>query len=186
MTGMRLNIAFITGRSRPGNLALSPVQSLFLQSLLTEGAMPVTENFPWIPQNQPWCDTGLLRASCSNARDYLTSRRAAFGERYRNIAIALLESADHTLLLSGSCGLELFNNLHLPSSVLSRVSIFAYGPVARQRPDCHHFLVQGQQDWISRLWFHQADERIPCGHMDYLSQTELVCLCQRFINQIRK
>lgn len=66
--------------------------------------------------------------------------------------------------------------------MLKRVSIFAFGPVARQRPHCQHFLVQGKQDWISRCWFQHVDKRINCGHMDYLEHPQLVSLCNQFIN----
>lgn len=186
MTKFRLNVAFITGRSRPDNLALSPAQREFLRLLATDGVSTVAENFPWVPQSALWRETSLLRASLNNTRDYLSSRRAGFAERYRKRALMLLEAEDHTLLLSGSCGLEIFNNLQLPSSVMSRVSIFAFGPVARKRPDCHHLLVQGRKDSISRFWFDRVDEKIECGHMDYLSQPELGDLCRRFIEQIRK
>lgn len=186
MTEFRLQTAFITGRSRPGNLALSQVQRDFIGSLSVKELSPLPVNFPWTPSPDPFQATGLLWASVNNAREYLNSRRLSFVERYRDSAIALIESADHTLLLSGSCGLELFNNLHLPASLMSRVSVFAYGPVARKRPDCRHVLVQGEQDLISRLWFRKADERIRCGHMDYLLQPEMVGLCQQFINQIRE
>lgn len=102
-------------------------------------------------------------------------------QRYQPLALALLERADRTLLLSGSCGLELFNNLHLPAEVLSRVSLFAYGPVARKRPACRHLLVQGHRDAISRLWFPQVDRRIESGHMDYLTRPDLPELCRRFM-----
>ncbi|AHG18366.1 hypothetical protein Z042_00920 [Chania multitudinisentens RB-25] len=184
MTKFCLQTAFITGRSRPGNVALSPMQRIFIESLSTIG--PVTVNFPWTPQPEPFMTTGLLRASVNNTLEYLNSRRPAFVQRYREAAIELLEAAEHTLLLSGSCGLELFNNLQLPMSLMPRVSIFAYGPVARRRPDCRHLLVQGQQDLISRFWFSQADESIACGHMDYLQCSELVTLCKGFINKIHE
>ncbi|WP_312949458.1 hypothetical protein [Superficieibacter sp.] len=175
---MTLQVAFITGRSQPDNSALSPAQRAFIEALdLPGGAV----NFPWPAQTQCWTQTPLIRASLNNARDYLYSRRPAFARTYQDEALALLASADRTLLLAGSCGLELFNNLQLPAMQLSRVNVFAYGPVARRRPDCRHLLVQGQQDWISRLWFPKADERIRCGHMNYLAQPELAALCRRFI-----
>lgn len=186
MTGRTLQLAFITGRSCPDNPALSPVQLGFISNLLSGGVYPVTVNFPWPVSSLPYTTTGLLRASLNNAREYLNSRRPSFAARYRTSLIALTESAEHTLFLSGSCGLELFNNLNLPASLMSRVSIFAYGPVARRRPDCRHQLIQGKQDWISRFWFRRADKYIRCGHMNYLSQPELAELCKLFIKQIRE
>lgn len=177
---MSLQIAFITGRSQPGNTSLSPDQRAFMTALEQEGeGIPV--NFPWAVQHNAWQTTPLLRASMNNARDYLASRRPAFVRTYQAEALTLLASADHTLLLCGSCGLELFNNLQLPASVMSRVSLFAFGPVARRRPECRHLLVQGRQDWISRLWFRDVDEYIACGHMNYLSQPALIDECIRFI-----
>ncbi|POP47274.1 hypothetical protein CHU32_04900 [Superficieibacter electus] len=177
---MSLQIAFITGRSQPGKTALSPPQRAFINTLSREGEV-VPANFPWVIQRDVWQETPLVQASINNARDYLGSRRPAFVRTYQAAAVALLESAEHTLLLSGSCGLELFNNLQLPNSLMSRVSLFAWGPVAQCRPDCRHLLVQGRQDWISRLWFRKPDVYITCGHMNYLTQPALADLCIRFI-----
>lgn len=177
-----LQIAFITGRSQPDCWLLSPQQSAFLEKLELRLAQPVNVNFPW--QDMParvYPKTGLLRASVNNAREYLRSRQRDFVPRYQPSALRLLERADRTLLLSGSCGLELFNNLHLPAEVLTRISLFAYGPVARRRPACRHLLVQGQRDVISRLWFSQVDVRINGGHMDYLTRPELPELCRQFM-----
>ncbi len=66
MTAKKLGIAFITGRSRPGNIALGPSQRAFLERVMNGNMMPVAENFPWIPQTESWRDTGLLRASISH------------------------------------------------------------------------------------------------------------------------
>lgn len=177
-----LQVAFITGRSRPDCWRLSPQQTAFLEKLNLPLAQKVGVNFPW--QNQSEChyqDVGLLRGSVNNAREYLGSRHSDFIRRYRPSALALFERAERTLLLSGSCGLEVFNNLHLPAEILMRVSLFAYGPVARKRPGCHHLLVQGDRDHISRLWFSQVDTRIESGHMDYLTRPGLPELCRQFL-----
>lgn len=50
-------------------------------------------------------------------------QHVSFALRYRQQALEMLASASHTLLLSGSCGLELFNQLHLPPEWLARVSV---------------------------------------------------------------
>lgn len=177
-----LQIAFITGRSQPDCGVLSPVQRAFLAQVAGEGHLQISYNFPWQPSpEQPHRSPGLLRASLNNSRDYLASRRAGFARRHRQAAIDFLANADRTVLLAGSCGLELFNNLHLPSASLARVSIFAYGPVARRRPDCRHLLVQGHQDVLSRLWFPNADVRIDSGHLHYLNQPAVAEFCQQFI-----
>lgn len=180
---MRLQIAFMTGRSQPGCTALSPDQRAFLDALGAEGR-GLTVNFPWSGEDQPWRATPLLTASVNNARDYLLSRQLAFTRQYRPAALNMLDAASQTLLLCGSCGLELFNNLQLPAACLSRVSLFACGPVARRRPSCRHLLVQGRKDWISRFWFTDVDEYIDCGHMNYFSHPALVDICRRFIRTI--
>lgn len=177
-----LHVAFITGRSRPDCWLLSPQQTAFLEKLNLQTEQAIGMNFPW--QSMPaggYRDAGLFRASVNNAREYLCSRQSDFIRRYQPSALAFFERAERTLLLCGSCGLELFNNLHLPAEVLSRVSLFAYGPVARRRPACRHLLVQGDRDYISRLWFSQVDIRIKSGHMDYLTRPVLPELCRRFM-----
>lgn len=184
MTRPRLQVAFITGRSRKDNWALSPQQQIFIQSITDDGVHAVVRNFPWTPQTQVWQDSGIVRASISNMREYLGSRRQLFALRYRDVALQMLAGAEQTLLLAGSCGLELFNNLQLPVSVMPRIAIFAYGPVARRRPYCRHLLVQGRSDVISRCWFPAADKHINSDHMNYLTQPELMALCRAFIADI--
>ncbi len=179
-----LQIAFITGRSRPGHCALSPVQRMFLERLAAQDRRLLTVNFPWAAEIAPFAATGILWASLNNARDYLGSRRAQFTHRYQESAMNIVQAADHTLFLAGSCGLELFNNLQLPAAILSRVSLLAYGPVARQRPHCRHLLVQGRQDLISRYWFREPDIQICSGHMSYLEHPELPEICQHFIRTV--
>lgn len=181
----RLQIAFITGRSQHGRWLLSPQQSHFLHQLAGARYPSLALNFPWLPTAQRhYRRPGLLRASLSNACEYLGSRRAGFSARYRPQAEALLNGADHTLLLSGSCGLELFNNLQLSPAFLRRVSLLAYGPVARQRPDCHSLFIQGREDWISRLWFPEIDVITACGHMNYLSSAEVLCYGRDFLREV--
>lgn len=126
----------------------------------------------------------LLKASVHNSVQYLLSRRPFFSERYQAVVLALLSRHPHTVLLAGSCGLELLNNLYLPPAWLTRISVFAYGPVARHRPACRHVLVQGRHDGISRLFFNSAHHRVDCGHMDYLQQEAVVSLCDSFLDQV--
>lgn len=173
-----LQVAFLTGQSRPPAAALSPAQTAFLAALPVPAAARVAFNFPYpaIGQARPFTPTPLLVASLRNARQYFASRRSVFSEHYSPAVEALLDCADHTLFLAGSCGLELFNNLGLPVEVLRRVTIFAFGPVARRRPDCACLLVQGRRDWISRGYFHRADVSVEGGHMDYLTDPAVVAL----------
>lgn len=180
-----LQIAFITGRSDPDCWLLSPLQSAFIQQLAMPERRLITYNFPYVePDDSTYRVPPLLTASYHNTCEYLLSRRSSFISRYQSGVLALLEQAPHTLFLAGSCGLELFNNLKLPAGLMNNVSIFAYGPVARRRPECNHRLVQGSHDVISRFWFRQADSYLACGHLDYLSKPQLLADCQAFINRV--
>ena len=173
-----LQVAFLTGQSRPSTAALDPVQTAFLAALPVPAAARVAANFPY-PTDEtfpPFTRTPLLLASWRNGWQHLASRRPAFAERHRATVEALLARAGRTLFLTGSCGLELFNNLRLPTSALRRVTIFAYGPVARRRPDCACLLVQGRRDWISRGYFRQADAYVDGGHLHYLTNPDVLTL----------
>jgi hypothetical protein len=87
---------------------------------------------------------------------------------------------------AGSCGLELFNNLQLPVDAIRKVSVFAYGPVARRRPDCVHLLVGATRDSISKHYFPAPDHIVDCGHMNYLSNPIVRTLCREFIERVTR
>lgn len=182
-----LQIAYITGRSLPGLTELSQVQRMFIRQLARPGRQVVGINFPYICHfegREPVAPPGLFTASINNSRDYLASRRSPFRNHYHKAVVGLLGQAHHTVFLAGSCGLELFNNLHLPPDIIASTSLIAYGPVARKRPLCRHILIQGNRDWLSRVWFRHVDYSVPCGHMTYLSRPEMLAICQHFIAKI--
>lgn len=179
-----LQVAFLTGQSNPVSWALSPAQSAFLARLQRPERVLCHLNFPYQPDSAPHTPTPLLAASVRNGSQYLLSRRHTFADRYQGALITLLSNARHTVLLAGSCGLELLANLRLPPSALARVSVFAFGPVARHAPQCRFVLVQGRRDWISQCFFHTVTHRVDCGHMDYLYQDSVYTLCEAFIDQV--
>lgn len=182
-----IQVAFLTGQSRPPSAALSPVQAAFLAAL----PVPAAGRWPW---NFPYPAPGsgedrhapapLLRASLRNGAQYFRSRRRGFAPRHRAAVETLLARAEHTLLLAGSCGLELFNNLGLPAAWLARVSVFAYGPVARRRPGCACFLVQGRGDVLSRWYFPAVDARVDVGHLDYLTDPAVLALASAMVRRL--
>lgn len=172
-------IAFLTGQSDAGACALSDVQRRFIDRLDNAPAIP--RNFPYDAETRPFAPTPLLRASFNNARQYWASRTRAFRQRHRPAVERLLDGAERSVLLTGSCGLELFNNLALPRAWLDRIVVFAYGPVARRRPDCDAVLVQGRRDLISRCWFRRVDIRVDAGHMDYLAREEVLQHCRAML-----
>lgn len=178
----RWQVAFLTGQSDPRRCALSTVQQTFAERL--EAAHVVPHNFPYDAATPPFAPTPLLRASVNNATQYWASRTRSFRARHRPAVEGMLDGAERTVLLTGSCGLELFNNLALPRTLLERVVVFAYGPVARRRPDCEAVLVQGHRDVVSRCWFRHADLQVDAGHMDYLASDTVVAHCRTLLARL--
>ncbi len=180
---VRWQVAFLTGQSDPLSCALSPVQRRFLEGL----AAPVTVdgNFPYAASTREFRPTPLLRASFNNARQYLQSRRPGFRDACRPAMDALLARSERTLLLAGSCGLELFNNIDLSRAQLDRCAVFAYGPVARRRPDCDNRLLQGRYDALSRWYFPRVDIRVDAGHMNYLDSGIVLQHCRAWFTHLQ-
>jgi hypothetical protein len=181
---VRLQIAFVTGRSDPASCALAPQQRAFLDALAGERRVLVDTNFPYRSGDRAFVATPLWRASLRNAGDYLRSRRDAFRETHGPAVATLLANAHHTVLLAGSCGLEILANLRLPAALLQRTSVFAFGPVARSHPACRVRVVQGTRDWMSRLFVRRADHRPRCGHLDYLRCAAVQQDCRAFVASV--
>lgn len=182
-----LQIAFLCGQSDPARCALSPVQQQFGQALLAPGRRLHPCNFPYTAQTPPFHRVSLLSASWHNSRQYLHARRPGFAQRHAAALTDLLHAAPHTLLLAGSCGLELLANLQLPAELAQRISVFAYGPVARQAPAAARLqALVGRQDWISRLGWRGPRHWVRSGHMDYLQQAPVLAQAHAFIATIER
>lgn len=185
--GQRLppvQVLFLTGQSDPARCALSPEQQAFLDALPLPSSAKLSINFPYRADTQPWRAIPLLIGSVNNARQYARSRRPVFAADHAAHMQQLIAQARRTLILAGSCGLELFVNLQLPREALKTVHIFAYGPTARRRPDCACVLVQGRRDWISRCWFRTVDHLVDCAHRDYLQSPEVLTLCLKLLHSL--
>lgn len=165
--------AFITGHSVRGCTGLSREQRAFQENSAVPGEKWLRHNFPW-HETFPFPDAApLLTASWNNGWCFLSSRRPLFEEIHREAVVERFAALDAVILLAGSCGLELLNNLHLPGQTLDRIHVFAYGPVSRRRPATASCLVvQGERDWISRGFHRRADRRYPCSHLGYLRSPE--------------
>jgi hypothetical protein len=173
---VRLQAAFLTGQSDPRGCALSPRQAAFLAALPLPAEAKVPLNFPYDRRTGPHRETALLAASWSNFRQFLGSWSGGFAVRYRPGVEAMLDGADRTLILAGSCGLELLARLGLDAARLSRIHVLAYGPAALRWPDCETTVVQGRRDWISRPLARRADAWVDCDHLGYLTCPEMLAL----------
>ncbi|KAB2930042.1 MAG: hypothetical protein F9K24_17775 [Leptonema illini] len=186
---MKHCITFLTGQSNPNSMTLSPIQRAFLQAIPADESHKLYCNFPYVmPDSQKamkYSEVSILIASKNNSLQYLFSRMPAFRRRYRQVLLERFKSVEHLLLLTGSCGLELFVNLDLPQSFLDRVSIFAYGAVARRLPDCRIMIVRGHNDWIAALWRLPPDHFVSSGHMDYLDREETLMALTSFMRSVQ-
>lgn len=180
----RVQIAFLTGRSDPDSCALSPIQQAFLERLAGPGRLLVPYNFPYEPNGRAHRPTGLLQASLNNYREYRNSRHPAYRQRYRPAVKALLQRAPRTVLLAGSCGLELLFNLQLEVEELARTFVFAYGPVARALPDCHCVVVLGRRDWLCRPFVGASSYDVDCGHLEYLRHDHVHRICETLVQRV--
>jgi hypothetical protein len=177
--------AFITGHSFRNCTGLSKDQLEF-QAL--SGIPPehwLKYNFPY-QETYPYPDTfRIVAASLNNATHYLRSRRPAFRERHREAVAEIFSRYDAVILLAGSSGMELLNNLDLPAAVQNRLHVFAFGPVSRRLPDAAScYIVQGKTDFISRFFHPGAHRRIDCFHMSYLRAPEMPGLFKQFCRQV--
>lgn len=182
-----LTIALITGQSRLGNNSLSPIQEEFLKSISIPDDDVVQHNFPYVNLNTKYKPTNLLFASLSNACFYLLSRFHLFKTMHQRDFFEFISNKNHTVLIAGSCGLELIHNLDIPDSLLGKLSIIAVGPVSRGLPGCNAIVIQGLKDGISRFLYNsKVDYFINNGHLNCLASLEVRGICIRHINNIRK
>ncbi|MFE5671189.1 hypothetical protein ACFQ58_06200 [Agromyces sp. NPDC056523] len=183
---MRLRVCFLTGRSDRSNTALSPEQRAFLDALPVGIDERLDVNFPYAPASGPWRPTPLPLASVRNARDYLAARHPRFALDHADAVRDVLTAADRTLVLAGSCGLELLAGLRLEAAAARSVHVLAYGPVARSRPlGLRLETVVGRRDALARRWARQADHVIDAGHLDYLASPEFRSIAVRAIERVR-
>ena len=178
---MSLGVAFLTGQSLPASCELSPLQQQFAQQLIRKGVHLEPFNFPYREDMQPYRPRSLPLAGCANVWQYFGSRSRRFSDRYRQCLCQLFDKHPRTLILAGSCGLELFNNVDLPADYRQRVHVIAYGPVARHRGRFAVTLVQGHHDCLSSWYFPQVDYGISCGHMNYLHSPEFLLIVRQQI-----
>ncbi|QHG87195.1 hypothetical protein ACCQ13_09650 [Xanthomonas sp. NCPPB 1638] len=183
-----VQIAFLTGQSDPASCALSAQQRDFLQQLHGDGRQLIACNYPYRSDMAPHRRVALWRASVSNARHYLAARAARVAYSDRMSVQALLAQAPMTVLLAGSCGLQLLTALQLPQELRAHLAVFAYGPVCRNPATFAQLhSVQGRSDWISRALFRGPVQLAPaCGHLDYLTTAKVLSECQAFVATVQQ
>lgn len=177
---------FISGQSNRHCCQLSPIQKNLSDFLSKEGVTVSPLNFPYDTQMSSYHETNLLNASWSNGLQYFFSRKPRFEKQYRAKVIKQFEEEGYCIVLAGSCGLELFNNLHLPDNILKNLHVIAYGPVARAQPKSQFTMIQGRDDWLSKFFFKEVNYLVDCGHMNYLESDDVISALLEIITAIKK
>jgi hypothetical protein len=168
-----LKVVLLSGLSDPSTCALSAAQTRFLASLAAPEESKIYWNFPYLPSPGARRDPPLWLASLRNLRQFLQASRPAYRAHWH----ALAASAESLVVITGSCGLEIFNHCLEAGDPVGH--LFALGPVARARPAVPHTLVQGTRDPFSRVFFRKCDVELPgVGHMTYLGDSRV----QRLVN----
>ncbi len=163
-----LRVVVVTGLSNPRTCQLTESQSSLIQLSDLSPQSMIPWNFPFIPDQTPQTNVGLLSASIANGLQFLRT----FNGRYQQLAephwSALIQSTGHLLVVTGSCGIQLLATWKGLPEVRHKIHVMALGPVGLIRPDVSLKLVQGSRDWISRACFRRVDFVINgLGHMDY-------------------
>jgi hypothetical protein len=168
-----LQIAFLTGQSDPGSCELAPDQMQFVRALALPEPAKVYYNFPYDPSMRARREVPLAIASWNNTMQSAVALFPVFAARYRPAIVALVERAELTVFLAGSCGIHLLRALRLPAATARRIAAFAYGPVGFGRPPCRHVLVGSTGDHISRAFFARPDILVASDHLRYLEDPAL-------------
>lgn len=162
-----VKIAVVTGLSDVRHCELAEDQRLLLESIDVPSEWKVMRNFPFVAARVGTRRSSLLRASLANGYQFLNARRlmTSAAPHWR----ALFASTDRLLLLVGSCGYQFVADALRFNPGGTAVQVLSLGPVgfrrARRMDSC---VVQGEGDWISRLFVATADVRLRgVGHMDY-------------------
>lgn len=182
---MSILTGFITGQSIPDCTELSVKQRAFLDASIVPKESILRYNFPWRKCATPVREISLLEASWNNIRFCLGSMTPHFRTRFRDETMARIAGYDRVVLLAGSCGLELLDNLRFPVDLRKRLHVFAYGPVSRRVPlfaSCR--IIQGRNDHLSRIFHDEADHIVTCGHLDYLEQPETLAHFNSFYRTV--
>lgn len=103
----------MTGMSDFANTSLSPIQIDFLNKLaVSNNIEKVYLNFPYLSPLKDWRKTNILIASISNAYQFLMAKFKV-NKNYKDSCLNLFKKYEEVFILSGSCGLEIFNSLKI-------------------------------------------------------------------------
>lgn len=176
-------VVLMSGLSDPTTCQLSESQEAFLRQLETDPDEIVWANFPYLlTHTADRRQTSLWKASLRNGHQFLIARKNPYKAAAQLHWQTLLESCHEVVVITLSCGLEIFNVVESSCSRPGKLTVIALGPVARNRPRGRHILVRGRRDLVSLPFFPQADVMLPkVGHMNYLECSRTRELVQSYL-----
>ena len=176
-------IVLMSGLSDPESCHLSIEQISFLEKLNVTPQERILTNFPYLKEPQAEHQkTSLLKASLNNGRQYLSAGKPPYKESAIRHWQALVESCEELIVVTLSCGLEIFNVCCSTGIQAAKLKVLALGPVARKRPIVPHQLVRGSRDFVSLPFFPKVDMILPkVGHMNYLESETVLQLVQELL-----
>jgi len=181
MKNLSFRVAFLTGHSVNSCTGLSKEQVEFQKQTWVSIQDWHPWNFPFTPSFSFPEDYPLPLAALNNVQHFLSAQQKGFSAKFSSSVMQEFASFDRIIIFSSSCGLELLSKLQLPENFKKRLYVFACGPVSIGTPECRSlFVLQGKQDYLSRIFHRKADFKISCGHMDYLKSPRTLELFDSF------
>lgn len=175
----------MSGLSDPTTCALSEVQRRFLAAVRVPEECKVYWNFPYVPSDRGRQDPPLWLASVRNGRQFLLASTLDYRRAARRHWRALADSTDHLLVITLSCGLEILNHLLGPEDGGRSLDVVALGPVASGRPRVPCLLVQGDADYVSKLFFRRRDVHLSgVQHLEYFQHPQVLDLTNRRLGHV--
>ncbi len=187
MTSAPTRLVWLSGRSDPTSVALSPAQRALLQrcSSVSPELDIVTSNFPYHGE-QHWRAVPLPLAAWRNGAQFLTARWPKKAAHARMAWRAMCAGASRVLVITGSCGAELLRTIEPATPAGVTVASLGLGPVAWSAPRSLTLAVLGSKDRIARpfvaAWRSPRTVSIQgVGHMDYLDSADVQKCVEQWI-----
>lgn len=175
----------MSGLSDPTTCALSAIQRRFMAAVEAPEGWKVYWNFPYVPCDRERRDPPLWLASVRNGWQYLLASTPEYRAAARRHWRALADSAEHLVVVTLSCGLEILNHVLGPEDEGRSLAVIALGPVGSGRLRVPATLVQGTADYVSRLFFRRRDVSLPgVQHLEYFPHPRVLELTNRRVRHV--
>ena len=179
MTPALTRLVWLSGRSDPTSVALSPPQRGLLEHCrrVSPALDIVTSNFPYCGERH-WKPVPLPLAAWRNGAQFLSARWPKNAAHARTAWRAVCAGASRVLVITGSCGAELLRTVEPATPAGVTVLSLGLGPVAWSAPRSLALAIVGSRDRIAKPFVAAWRSPRPIfvqgiGHMDYLESADV-------------